>query len=189
LGCGCFHGLVQIPSGLLGTWLGRHRTARTDYVLALAVAGTLTFVLLCAVLGPAEAAVGAWPLWAELMARVALTLAAYVWLNRRLRTPPSAKGGSASAPGRPGGREPGPPGGARSAPPGWAASLPGRHTRRDDRTCHPACSGTSEDAAPAGSGSGMRRATTAPAASPAVASSAATRNGSKECSAGANPTP
>ncbi|NEC28401.1 hypothetical protein G3I20_17945 [Streptomyces sp. SID8111] len=92
LGCVCFHGLVQIPSGLLGTRLGRHRTARTDYVLALAVAGTLTFVLLCAVLGPAEAAVGAWPLWAELMARVALTLAAYVWLNRRLRTPPSARG-------------------------------------------------------------------------------------------------
>ncbi|WP_432054771.1 hypothetical protein [Streptomyces sp. bgisy022] len=91
--CVSFHVLVQIPSGLLGTRLGRHRTVRADYVLAVALAGALTFALLCVASGSAEAAVGAWPLWTELMARGALTLAAYVWLNRWLRRPrPAARG-------------------------------------------------------------------------------------------------
>ncbi|CAL9498291.1 hypothetical protein [Streptomyces sp. enrichment culture] len=83
-----FHVLVQIPSGLLSTLLSRHRTVRADYVLALALAGALTTVLLGVVLGSAEAALRAWPLWAELMARAALSLAVYVWLHHRLHTPP-----------------------------------------------------------------------------------------------------
>ncbi|MEF9904805.1 hypothetical protein [Streptomyces sp. P9-A2] len=82
-----FHVVVQIPSGLLGTWLGRNRTAGVCYVGVLAVAGVLTIVLLWGVLGAGSVA-QALPLWADFMARGSLALAAYVWLSRRLRAWP-----------------------------------------------------------------------------------------------------
>ncbi|GDY76149.1 hypothetical protein SAV31267_056340 [Streptomyces avermitilis] len=50
-GCVSFHMVVQIPSGLLGTWLGRNRTASVSYVLVLVVASVLTTVLLWGALG------------------------------------------------------------------------------------------------------------------------------------------
>ncbi|WP_206188861.1 hypothetical protein [Streptomyces hirsutus] len=82
-----FHVVVQIPSGLLGTWLGRNRTAGVCYVSVLAVAGVLTIVLLWGVLG-ADSVAQALPLWADFMARGSLALAAHVWLSRRLRAWP-----------------------------------------------------------------------------------------------------
>ncbi|MGK5449016.1 hypothetical protein [Streptomyces radiopugnans] len=85
--CVGFHVLVQIPSGLLGTWLGRNRTAGVGYALALAVAGVLTLLLLLGLLGTGRDA-GVLPLWADLMARGSLGLASYVWLSRRLRNRP-----------------------------------------------------------------------------------------------------
>ncbi len=84
-GCVSFHVAVQIPSGLLGTWLGRNRTAGVSYVLVLAVAAVLTTVLLWGALGVGSAA-QLLSLWADFMARGSLAMAAYVWLSRRLRT-------------------------------------------------------------------------------------------------------
>ncbi|NEC85651.1 hypothetical protein G3I71_07375 [Streptomyces sp. SID12501] len=81
---------VQIPSGLLGTWLGRNRTAGVSYVLVLAVAGVLTAVVLWGALGAGHAA-QILPLWADFMARGSLAMAAYVWLSRRLRTGPAQR--------------------------------------------------------------------------------------------------
>lgn len=83
-GCVSFHVAVQIPAGLLGSWLGRNRTAGVSYVLVLAVAGVLTTVLLWGAPGASRAA-QIIPLWADFMARGSLTMAAYVWLSRRLR--------------------------------------------------------------------------------------------------------
>lgn len=82
--CASFHVLVQIPAGLLGTWLGRNRTAGVSYALVLAVAGVLTTVLLRGVLEVGSAA-QALPLWADFMVRGSSALAAYVWLVRFLR--------------------------------------------------------------------------------------------------------
>ncbi|MGW5609465.1 hypothetical protein ACWEWI_25850 [Streptomyces sp. NPDC003753] len=86
-GCVSFHVAVQIPSGLLGTWLGRNRTAGVSYVLVLAVAGVLTIVPLWGVLGAGRVA-QVLPLWADFMARGSLAMASYVWLSRRLGTRP-----------------------------------------------------------------------------------------------------
>lgn len=87
LGCASFHVLVQIPAGLLGTWLGRNRTAGVTYVFVLAVAGVLTAALLWGVLeaGPVTRTL---PLWADFMARASLAMATYVWLSRHLLTRP-----------------------------------------------------------------------------------------------------
>lgn len=89
-GCVIFHVSVQIPSGLLGTWLGRNRTAGVTYALVLAVAGVLTAVLLWGVLEAGSAA-QILPLWTDFMARGSLAMAAYVWLSRRLQTRPVAR--------------------------------------------------------------------------------------------------
>ncbi len=87
-GCVSFHVAVQIPAGLLGTWLGRNRTAGVSYVLVLAVAAVLTTALLRGALGPGSAD-QILPLWADFMARGSLAMAAYVWLSRRLRAWPA----------------------------------------------------------------------------------------------------
>lgn len=86
--CMGFHVLVQIPSGLLGTWIARDHTARVGYALALVSAGVLTAALLCGVTGDEQDA-EILPLWTEFMARVSLPLASYVWLSRRLGTRPA----------------------------------------------------------------------------------------------------
>ncbi|MFE9607408.1 hypothetical protein [Streptomyces sp. NPDC006012] len=86
-GCVSFHAAVQIPAGLLGTWLGRNRTAGVSYLLVLAVAAVLTTVLLRGVL-EAGSTDRILPLWADFMARGSLAMAAYVWLSRRLRSRP-----------------------------------------------------------------------------------------------------
>ncbi|WP_329411993.1 hypothetical protein OG802_18820 [Streptomyces sp. NBC_00704] len=82
-----FHVAVQIPSGLLGSWLGRNRTAGVTYGLVLAVAGVLTTALVWGLLG-ARGTAQILPLWADFMARGSLAMAAYVWLSRRLRPRP-----------------------------------------------------------------------------------------------------
>jgi hypothetical protein len=89
-GCVSFHVAVQIPSGLLGTWLGRNRTEGVSYVFVLAVAAVLTTVLLWGALGVGSTA-QLLPLWADFMARGSLAMAAYVWLSRRLRTRPGQR--------------------------------------------------------------------------------------------------
>ncbi|MEV0691625.1 hypothetical protein [Streptomyces sp. NPDC050388] len=85
--CLSFHVVVQIPSGLLGTWLGRDRTAGVCYVCVLAVAGVLTIVLVRGVL-EVDGVAQLLSSWADFMARGSLALAAYVWLSRRLRAWP-----------------------------------------------------------------------------------------------------
>ncbi|GGT01531.1 hypothetical protein GCM10010254_22280 [Streptomyces chromofuscus] len=85
--CLSFHVVVQIPSGLLGTWLGRNRTAGICYVFVLTVASVLTVVLVRGVLEVGSVA-DLLPLWGDFMARGSLALAAYVWLSRPLRTWP-----------------------------------------------------------------------------------------------------
>ena len=76
-----FHVVVQIPSGLLGTCLGRKRRFLVSYAFVMAVAGGLTVVFLWGVLGVGRAA-EFWPLWADCMARGSVALAGYVWLSR-----------------------------------------------------------------------------------------------------------
>jgi hypothetical protein len=85
--CVSFHVVVQIPSGLLGTWLGRNRTAGVSYVCVLVVAGVLTIVLVREVL-EVNSVAQIVPLWTDFMARGLLAMAAYVWLSRRLLTRP-----------------------------------------------------------------------------------------------------
>ena len=81
--CVSYHVAVQIPSGLLGTWLGRNRGAGVMYACVLAVAGVLTAALSWGVLETDRLA-EILPVWADLMARGSLGMAAYVWLSRRL---------------------------------------------------------------------------------------------------------
>ncbi|MFH8614914.1 hypothetical protein ACH4E8_07530 [Streptomyces sp. NPDC017979] len=45
LACALFHVAVQIPAGLLGTWLGRGGTALAKYVSAVMVAGALSLLV------------------------------------------------------------------------------------------------------------------------------------------------
>jgi hypothetical protein len=75
--CVGFHVVVQIPSGLLGTWLGRNRGGLVTYAIALVIAGTLTALVLGAVLHvkSARAFMG---LWADFMVRGSLGLVGYV---------------------------------------------------------------------------------------------------------------
>lgn len=76
----CFHVLVQIPAGLLGSWLGRGRTAPVRYGGAVVVAGVLTLLLLW------NLEDGGWdgvlPMWGDAVARAALGLGAYLWVVR-----------------------------------------------------------------------------------------------------------
>ncbi|MFD5394940.1 hypothetical protein ACFWJW_12020 [Streptomyces sp. NPDC127097] len=82
-GCVTFHVVVQIPSGLLGSWLGRRGGVLASYAVAVAVAGALTPVFLWGVVGVADAAeLGS--LWLDHMARGALGLAGYIGLTSAL---------------------------------------------------------------------------------------------------------
>ncbi|MFD0308364.1 hypothetical protein [Streptomyces sp. NPDC127119] len=82
LSCVGFHVTVQIPAGLLGTWLGRHRTAAVGYALVLATTAVLMTALLWAAWGTSPTTQLLW-LWADFMARASLAMGAYVWLSRR----------------------------------------------------------------------------------------------------------
>ncbi|MET7719654.1 hypothetical protein [Streptomyces mirabilis] len=75
--CVGFHLVVQIPSGLLGTWLGRNRGGLVTYAIALVIAGTLTALVLGAVLH-LESARAFMGLWADFMLRGSLGLVGYV---------------------------------------------------------------------------------------------------------------
>ncbi|CAM5317393.1 hypothetical protein [Streptomyces griseomycini] len=88
LHCAGFHLLVQIPSGLLGTRLGRGRGGLVAYASALAIAGLLTALASWAVLRPEDAG-GFVPWWADFMARGALGLAGYGWVTRGPRKDPA----------------------------------------------------------------------------------------------------
>ncbi|MGW8552462.1 hypothetical protein [Streptomyces tubercidicus] len=79
LACVTFHVMVQIPSGLLGSWLGRNRGALVSYAFALTVAGTLTLAFLWGVLRVGNLA-ELTDLWADFMARGSWALAGYVGL-------------------------------------------------------------------------------------------------------------
>ncbi|MEU8680071.1 hypothetical protein [Streptomyces sp. NPDC048611] len=78
--CVTFHVLVQIPSGLLGSRLGRNRGALATYAFTLAVAGTLTLAFLWSVERVNNTA-ELLSLWRDFMARGSLALAGYVWLT------------------------------------------------------------------------------------------------------------
>ncbi|WP_330316247.1 hypothetical protein OG301_31915 [Streptomyces platensis] len=86
-GCVTFHVVVQIPSGLLGSWLGRGGVL-VSYAVAVAVAGVLTLVFLWGVVGVADVA-ELTSLWLDYMARGALALAGYVGLASALRPRPA----------------------------------------------------------------------------------------------------
>lgn len=82
-GCVAFHVVVQIPSGLLGSWLGRRGGVLVGYPVAVAVAGALTLVFLWGVVEVADAAELA-SLWLDYMARGAVDLAGYIGLTSAL---------------------------------------------------------------------------------------------------------
>ncbi|MEU0214660.1 hypothetical protein ABZ281_05840 [Streptomyces sp. NPDC006265] len=81
--CVSYHVAVQIPSGLLGAWLGRNRGAGAMYACVVVVAGVLTAALSWGVLETDRLA-EILPVWADLMARGSLGMAAYVWMSLRL---------------------------------------------------------------------------------------------------------
>lgn len=76
--CVGFHVLVQIPSGLLGTWLGRNHSGLISYASALVVAGVLTALALRVALHIEDVS-----LWADFMVRGSVGLAGYAWVSRR----------------------------------------------------------------------------------------------------------
>ncbi|MER6067089.1 hypothetical protein ABT167_39415 [Streptomyces sp. NPDC001792] len=82
--CVGFHVLVQIPSGLLGTRLGRNHGGLITYASALAIAGVLTASALLVALRMEDAG-ELMQLWADFMVRGSLGLAGYVWIARRSR--------------------------------------------------------------------------------------------------------
>ncbi|MDG9701841.1 hypothetical protein [Streptomyces sp. DH37] len=80
LACAGFHVLVQIPAGLLGTRLGRGRTAAVGYGSAVAVAGVLSWFLLRSLGWDVRS--GIVPVWADAVVRGSLGLAGYLWVMR-----------------------------------------------------------------------------------------------------------
>lgn len=78
--CLVFHVCVQIPSGLLGAMLSRERSGSTAYASTLAIAGAITALLLLEL--RLEDAGDYVRMWAFLMVRGVLPLAAYVWVIR-----------------------------------------------------------------------------------------------------------
>jgi len=89
LACAALHVMVQIPAGLLGSWLGRSRTTWAQYGSAVGVAGALSLLLFWSVGGDAWG--GIVPAWADAMARGSLGLAGYMWVVRAV--PGSARHG------------------------------------------------------------------------------------------------
>lgn len=87
-GCVTFHVVVQIPAGLLGSWLGRRGGVLVSYAVAVAAAGALTLVFLWGVVGVADVA-ELTALWLDYMARAAVALAGYVGLTSALRPRPA----------------------------------------------------------------------------------------------------
>ncbi|MGA5560478.1 hypothetical protein ACPCUV_04745 [Streptomyces platensis] len=87
-GCAAFHVVVQIPAGLLGSWLGRRGGALVRYAVAVAVAGALALVFLRGVVGVADVA-ELTSLWLDCTARGALALAGYIGLTSALRPRPA----------------------------------------------------------------------------------------------------
>ncbi|CAL9522545.1 hypothetical protein SUDANB176_03881 [Streptomyces sp. enrichment culture] len=89
LHCAGFHLLVQIPSGLLGTRLGRGRGGLVAHASAPAVAGLLTASALRTILRPEDAGEFL-SSWTDFMARGSLGLAGCVWATRTPRKNPTA---------------------------------------------------------------------------------------------------
>ena len=86
-GCVTFHVVVQIPSGLLGSWLGRGGVL-VSYAVAVVVAAALTLVFLWGVVGVADVA-ELTSLWLDYMARGGLALAGYIGLTSAFRPRPA----------------------------------------------------------------------------------------------------
>jgi hypothetical protein len=80
LACAGFHVLVLIPAGLLGTWLGRGRTAPVGYASAVAAAGVPSRLLLRTPEWDARS--GIVPVWADAMVRGSLGPAGYMGVMR-----------------------------------------------------------------------------------------------------------
>lgn len=78
--CASFHVAVQIPAGLLGTWLGRNRTTTVRYTGAVVVAGVLSALFLRSLGWDTWG--GILPAWADAMVRGSIGLAAYMWVMR-----------------------------------------------------------------------------------------------------------
>ncbi|MEU4151151.1 hypothetical protein [Streptomyces sp. NPDC026659] len=91
LHCVAFHVLVQIPSGLLGTRLGRDQGRRVPYFSAIAVASVLTVLILLVALRGEQDVTGLMRLCVDFMVRGSLGLAGYVWLTRQPAPPAAAR--------------------------------------------------------------------------------------------------
>lgn len=91
LACASFHVMVQIPAGLLGTWLGRGRTTLVRYGSAVIVASALSLLLFWSLGWNAGGSV--LPAWADATVRGSMGLAGYMWVMRV--QPGSARHGKA----------------------------------------------------------------------------------------------
>lgn len=75
------HVLVQIPAGLLGSWLGGGRRTLARYGVAVGVAAVLSLLLFWS-LDDGGGWAGVLPTWGDAMARTAAGLGAYMWVVR-----------------------------------------------------------------------------------------------------------
>ncbi|MBB1253113.1 hypothetical protein H3146_06975 [Streptomyces sp. OF3] len=76
-----FHALVQIPAGLVGSWLMARRSALTGYLGALMLAAILAVPTLVFVMGTGTGR-DALIMWADYTGRCALSLTVYLWFIR-----------------------------------------------------------------------------------------------------------
>ncbi|MGY0070957.1 hypothetical protein ACWZEH_30120 [Streptomyces sp. QTS137] len=80
LTCASLHVMVQIPAGLLASWLGRGRTTLVRYGSAVVMAGALSGLLFWS-LGRNTGG-GVLPAWADATVRGSIGLAGYMWVTR-----------------------------------------------------------------------------------------------------------
>ncbi|WP_320773583.1 hypothetical protein [Streptomyces sp. CRN 30] len=80
LACVSLHVMVQIPAGLLGTWLCRSRTTPAKYASAVVVASALSPLVLWGLGWTASSHI--LPAWADATARGSVGLAGYMWVVR-----------------------------------------------------------------------------------------------------------
>ncbi|MCX4970003.1 hypothetical protein OHA98_35680 [Streptomyces sp. NBC_00654] len=81
LACVSLHVMVQIPAGILGTWLGRNGTTPVKYGSAVLVASALSLLLLWS-LGWNAGGSSILTAWADAVVRGSVGLAGYMWVMR-----------------------------------------------------------------------------------------------------------
>ncbi|MBB1246774.1 hypothetical protein GL263_24950 [Streptomyces durbertensis] len=77
-----FHACVQIPAGVVGSWLMAGRSALTGYLGALLLAGVLAVPTLVWVMG-VRSGTETLVMWADYTGRCAPSLGVYLWFVRR----------------------------------------------------------------------------------------------------------